>query len=62
MFTSPTSELINPSSFRDPSGLIFWKNGHVCRKVGLSSKKDRDLLPRPEPNEILTARRVLLVP
>jgi hypothetical protein len=41
-----TMSVIDPGSFRDPSGFVFWANGQVYRQVNTRYKDDYDLLMR----------------
>ena len=49
-----------PSSFRDPSGFLFWQNGSIYRQVNIAYKEDYDHLMNSGLYEALVKSKLLL--
>ena len=39
-----TTDQSIPSSFRDPSGFLFWRNGELYRQINTNYREDYDTL------------------
>lgn len=44
MTSSQSNKSLDPGSFRDPSGFIFYQNNNLYRQINLSYRKEYDLL------------------
>jgi len=51
---------VHPGSFRDPSGFIFYEDGHLYRQINISYKSDYDLLISSGLYETLTKEDLLI--
>lgn len=57
---SPTMHQVETSSFRDPSGFLFWKNDKLYRQVNHSYREHYELLMSSGLYEKLIAKRMLV--
>ena len=51
---------VHPSSFRDPSGYVFWKNGCLYRKIAKSGEKNWDDLVNSNFLSVLIDKELLI--
>jgi hypothetical protein len=56
----PNTPIQHPSSYRDPSGYIFWHDGVLYRQVNLSYKEHFDQLLQSGCYELLTSKQLLI--
>lgn len=51
---------VNPASFRDPSGVVYSKNGKIFRQIHLRYKENHDMLMKSGLYSILTGENILI--